>query len=611
MRLSPRSNTLYACTPQDPARILYLCNTASPLDATTSIPPHLSQRMSKTTTTSFFSWRGAFQIALAVAAFFMVDPYIRKLLSFVQEHCIAELSPCGFGAFICLLVVCCFCLLFGRYKNTYIPVQLRCGLLLLAAAYLYYRYYGVSSCYDFWKISFCGWKMPLVAWTDLLLLPIAFCLLRARKKNDISVSREEVAPEQMGVQPIEMDRAIELDAEDRLDFRGMIKGLFADLSSLDLREESLTMGIVAQWGQGKSSFINLLMKKAGDHGDVVVRFTPRASKSVHHIQDDFFDLFATGLSKYYMGFGFLLGRYTKHLGLLGQYEWTRPLESVLTLLLPEKNVEAINEAIASIEKRVYVAIDDLDRLTGEEIIEVLKLIDRNASFHNVVFVMAYDKAYINNVLRQYLDHGLDHSFIDKYVTWEVMLPDQREYLKDFMLLSLKSRLPEEFPSIRKSWRVYDVDLIVEHLGSIRHLKRYVNLLVLQYKGIQDRVDPMDFLLLSLLRYKYIAVYHRLLEVEGWLVLAGANSDGDPFYLMDLNRVTRDFEVNGWDGKAQEILCRLFGSLSDFSRIDPNFPLPNAIAFAYAFPDYFRYIDRQEEGNSLRQELKYEGAVHDE
>lgn len=525
----------------------------------------------------------------------MVDPYIRKLLSFVQEHCIAELSPYGFGAFVCLLVVCCFCLLFGRYKNTYIPVQLRWGLLLLAAAYLYYRispcyYYRLSPEFYFWRIPLGDWKLIPIAWMDLLLLPIAFCLLRARKKNDISVSREEVAPEQMGVQPIEMDRAIELDAEDRLDFRGMIKGLFADLSSLDLREESLTMGIVAQWGQGKSSFINLLMEKAGDYGDVVVRFNPRASKSVHHIQDDFFDLFATGLSKYYMGFGFLLGRYTKHLGLLGQYEWTRPLESLLTLLLPEKNVEAINEAIASIEKRVYVAIDDLDRLTGEEIIEVLKLIDRNASFHNVVFVMAYDKAYINNVLRQYLDHGLDHSFIDKYVTWEVMLPDQREYLKDFMLLSLKSRLPEEFPSIQKSWRVDDVDLIVEHLGSIRHLKRYVNLLVLQYKGIQGRVDPMDFLLLSLLRYSYLPVYHRLLEGGGWLVLAGVDSEGEAFYLMDLNRVARDFEANSWDAKAQEILCRLFYLYSDFTRMDPTSPRPNAIACAYAFPYYFRYIE---------------------
>ena len=525
----------------------------------------------------------------------MVDPYIRKLLSFVQEHCIAELSPYGFGAFVCLLVVCCFCLLFGRYKNTYIPVQLRWGLLLLAAAYLYYRispcyYYRLSPEFYFWRIPLGDWKLIPIAWMDPLLLPIAFCLLRARKKNDISVSREEVAPEQMGVQPIEMDRAIELDAEDRLDFRGMIKGLFADLSSLDLREESLTMGIVAQWGQGKSSFINLLMEKAGDYGDVVVRFNPRASKSVHHIQDDFFDLFATGLSKYYMGFGFLLGRYTKHLGLLGQYEWTRPLESLLTLLLPEKNVEAINEAIASIEKRVYVAIDDLDRLTGEEIIEVLKLIDRNASFHNVVFVMAYDKAYINNVLRQYLDHGLDHSFIDKYVTWEVMLPDQREYLKDFMLLSLKSRLPEEFPSIQKSWRVDDVDLIVEHLGSIRHLKRYVNLLVLQYKGIQGRVDPMDFLLLSLLRYSYLPVYHRLLEGGGWLVLAGVDSEGEAFYLMDLNRVARDFEANSWDAKAQEILCRLFYLYSDFTRMDPTSPRPNAIACAYAFPYYFRYIE---------------------
>jgi len=149
VRLSPRSNTLYACVLQDPARILYLCNTASPLDATTSIPTHLSQRMSKTTTTSFFSWRGAFQIALAVAAFLMVDPYIRKLLSFVQEHCIAELSPHWFGAFVCLLVVCCCYILPRRYKRTYIPVQLRWGLLLLAAAYLYYRlsprcYYRLS-----------------------------------------------------------------------------------------------------------------------------------------------------------------------------------------------------------------------------------------------------------------------------------------------------------------------------------------------------------------------------------------------------------------------------------------------------------------------------------
>ena len=515
MRLFSWSNTLYACVLPEPARILYLCNTASLLDATTSIPTHLSQRMSKTTTTSFFSWRGAFQIALAVAAFFMVDPYIRKLLSFVQEYCIAELSPYGFGAFVCLLVVCCFYILLGRYRNTYIPVQLRWGLLLVALAYLYYRYYGVSSCYDFWKISFCGWEISCVAWTDLLLLPIGVFLLPARKKNDISVPMEEVALEPMRVQPIQNDVAIERECDDWLGFSSMVGLLFEDLSSLDLSGESLTMGIIAQWGKGKSSYINLLMNEVKKHGDIIIRFNPRGSKSAANIQKDFFDAFATELSKYYAGFGFLLGRYTKHLGLLGQYEWTRPLESLLMLLLPEKDVEAINEAISTLGKRIYVVIDDLDRLTGEEIIEVLKLVDRNASFNNVVFVMAYDKEYVNNVLRKHLDHGLDHSFIDKYVTWEVILPEidsdvlmekMRGYLEGHVLW-----LPEEQQeSVLEGWS-YVEKIITENLASVRHLKRYVNLTLHRYREVYSKVDPADFFVLSLLQYKHLAIYNNLLK----------------------------------------------------------------------------------------------------
>ena len=474
--------------------------------------------MSKTTTTSFFSWRGAFQIALAVAAFFMVDPYIRKLLSFVQEYCIAELSPHWFGAFVCLLVGCCFYILLGRYRNTYIPVQLRCGLLLLAAAYLYYRlspcyYYRLSPEFYFWRIPLGDWKLIPIAWTDLLLLPIAFCLLRARKKNDISVSREEVAPKQMRAQGIQNDVAIERECDDWLGFSSMVGLLFEDLSSLDLSGESLTMGIIAQWGKGKSSFISLLMNEVKKHGDIIIRFNPRGSKSAANIQEDFFDAFATELSKCYAGFGFLLGRYTKHLGLLGQYEWTRPLESLLMLLLPDKDVEAINEAISTLGKRIYVVIDDLDRLTGEEIIEVLKLVDRNASFNNVVFVMAYDKEYVNNVLRKHLDHGLDHSFIDKYVTWEVTLPEVdsgvlKEKMRGYLENNLLGLPEEEKQRVLEGWSYVD-EIIAENLASVRHLKRYVNLTLHRYRGVYSKVDPADFFLLSLLQYRHLTIYNNL------------------------------------------------------------------------------------------------------
>ena len=450
----------------------------------------------------------------------MVDPYIRKLLSFVQEHCIAELSPYGFGACVCLLVGCCFCILLGRYRNTYIPVQLRCGLLLVAAAYLYYRispcyYYRLSPEFYFWRIPIGDWAVFRATWTDLLLLPLVVCVWLALKKKDVSGAIEEAALEQMGAQAIQNDVAIERECDDWLGFSSMVGLLFEDLSSLDLSGESLTMGVIAQWGKGKSSYINLLMNEVKKHGDIIIRFNPRGSKSAANIQEDFFDAFATELSKYYAGFGFLLGRYTKHLGLLGQYEWTRPLESLLMLLLPEKDVEAINEAISTLGKRIYVVIDDLDRLTGEEIIEVLKLVDRNASFNNVVFVMAYDKEYVNNVLRKHLDHSLDHSFIDKYVTWEVILPEidsdvlmekMRGYLEGHVLW-----LPEEQQeSVLEGWS-YVEKIITENLASVRHLKRYVNLTLHRYREVYSKVDPADFFVLSLLQYKHLAIYNNLLK----------------------------------------------------------------------------------------------------
>lgn len=464
--------------------------------------------MSKTTTTSSsdlsFWVRHIFAVCLVGVLYILVQPrlfpILEKVHKYLQENDLISWS--GWLVFLIMLYLICWIVL---HRKIYLPRSVALWFILLLAIYLYYR---LNSCYDFWKISFFGWEMPLVVWTDLLLLPIAFCLLQACKKKDISVAEQEVAPEQ-GVQPIQNDVAIKRECDDWLGFSATVKVLFEDLCLLDLRRESLTMGIIAEWGKGKSSFINLLINKVEVHGDIIIRFNPRGSKSAANIQEDFFDTFATELSKYYAGFGFLLGRYTKHLGLLGQYEWTRPLESLLTLLLPEKDNQAINDALYAIGRRVYVVIDDLDRLTGEEIIEVLKLVDRNASFNNVVFVMAYDKQYVNNVLRKHLDHGLDHSFIDKYVTWEVTLPEIDIWVLGDKMKSYLVGLPdEEKERVLKDWG-YVGGIVVGELPSVRHLKRYVNLTLPRYRKVYSQVDPADFFLLSLLQYRHLTIYNKL------------------------------------------------------------------------------------------------------
>lgn len=291
---------------------------------------------------------------------------------------------------------------------------------------------------------------------------------------------------------------------------------------------------------------------------------------------------------YYTGFGFLLGRYTKHLGLLGQYEWTRPIESLLTLLLPEKDEQAINAALYSIGRRVYVVIDDLDRLTGEEIIEVLKLVDRNASFNNVVFVMAYDKEYVNNVLSKHLSHGLDHSFIDKYVAWEVTLPEvDSEILKEKMKSYLEDHLfdlsKQEKERVLEGWRYVD-DIVIGYLESVRHLKRYLNLMIHRYRQVYNKVDPADFFLLSLLQYRYLGIYNNL----AWRMYIEL-IDSDFYCIPAEQKSTLTEEL---PSEALYLLKSLF-SYRPIGRESVNHPAVyrdlKLIRSKDAFPYYFRYM----------------------
>jgi P-loop domain protein, KAP family len=383
-------------------------------------------------------------------------------------------------------------------------------------------------------------------------------------------------------QAIDTDNAIVREKDDRLSFSTMAWVIHKNLKALDLSKGSLRVGVIAPWGRGKSSFINLLRKRLEWDGGIIIPFNPRGSKSVSSIPEDFFDTFAKELSRHYLGFSLLLARYTKHIGLLNQYEWTRPLGSLLTLLLPGKEQEAVNRTLRELGKRVYVLLDDLDRLSGEEILEVLKLIDRNASFSNTVFITAYDKAYVNNVLKKHLDHGLAHSFIDKYISWEIPLPEpDKETLERLMRRELSMRVKDRYPmiyeEIQKGWEEVG-STVVESLNSVRDLKRYLNLVIPRYCRIFSEVDCRDYFLLYLLCYKDLGVYlalhsRRILQLDvptKTYVLI-------PSYKEELKQVSQ------WKG-SKSILERLFAPSPEEEETYPRRPSLRNVS---RFDTYFR------------------------
>lgn len=581
------------------------------------------------------AWSRPIVIVSVVAVVFgMLQKPLLTLLSFIESTCLAPISPNWFGAFVFLLA-CYLLKQESDYRKIYVPRPVSLWLFLLLGIYLYYRHWEGS--FSFWSIPYLG----KVAWSDLLLIPWGGAVaiaLRSRSKKDywgigvtlvilcalgsfllqgqgtsllgwplgsIAIAVEacllmdvilyrwsyrlqlEIGPEaqktpELSYQTIDSDDAIESEEDDWVGFSELAWGVLWNLNALDLSKGALTVGVIAPWGRGKSSFINLLRKRLEWNGGIIIPFNPRGSKSISSIPEDFFDTFAKELSRHYLGFGLLLARYTKHLGLLNQYTWTRPLGSLLTLLLPGKEQEAVNRTLRELGKRVYVLLDDLDRLSGEEILEVLKLMDRNASFSNTVFITAYDKAYVNNVLKKHLDHGLTHSFVEKYISWEIPLPaPNKEMLGMLMEIELWMKLEDDYSTAyettQRGWTEVG-STVVESLNSVRDLKRYLNLMIPRYNGVFHEVDCRDYFLLYLLCYKDFGVYlalhsRRILQLD----ISTQTYVLIPSYEEELEQVSQ------WKG-SKSILKRLF-ALRSKGGVSLSGCLP--LRSALGFDTYFR------------------------
>lgn len=223
----------------------------------------------------------------------------------------------------------------------------------------------------------------------------------------------------------------------------------------------------------------------------------------------------------------------------------------------------MQNVITEIGRKIFVIIDDLDRLTAPEILEVLKIIDRNGSFKNVIFVVAYDKGYVNAVLRKYLGYEGSDMFTDKYFNFEYSLPAHNFYMeRQYVANYIRNKI-----TVNEGDAVTNADLltvwnrigdsVVRYLGLMRDVKRFVNILMSRLASVKDNVNIEDFILITLLRYKDLDLYYKLSTAD---MLIGGNQffEGDPalLYLKE----TAISEINerplGWKD-ATQILQRLF------------------------------------------------------
>ena len=292
-----------------------------------------------------------------------------------------------------------------------------------------------------------------------------------KKKKDILFKENSKFP----LPKFEEDKPITCSEDDELGFVEDVDLLFQSINDRQDSSSSFSIGINARWGDGKSSFINLLAEKfiTNKDGYILVRFNPRYANN-DSIQASFFETLFSELSKFDSRFKRSFNDYLKVIDVIADNNYLSALLSMTELFNREDEKEKINQAIKQLGKRVIVIIEDLDRLMKDEIIEVLKLIDGNASFDNLIFISAYDKDSIHSLIS--LDEC--NTYSDKFFTYERTLPLRSPNLMlKFLiehLIQNQGFSKDEEDEIRNVVRA-NSSLFQAYLHNLRDIKRYINL----------------------------------------------------------------------------------------------------------------------------------------
>lgn len=342
--------------------------------------------------------------------------------------------------------------------------------------------------------------------------------------------------------------------------------LISKLLNTNLSSESFAVGINGEWGSGKTTFLDVLRRRAETQA-YVVTFNPWLSNSPAQIVKDFFERLKTEFSVDYNHAKSI----DHYVDLINELNLSDSI-SIIAKIVKYGNQNDLESARLSVEeilpkdKPVMVFIDDLDRLEKDEIYEVLRLIRNTAKFRNVIYVVAYDKTYISGMLDT---KGITApaEYLMKIFQIEIKLPVYEDsLLRDVLIEELELQLGtrNKMKSEIVTWlsRNNNATLpLSDVLRNFRDVKRYANQIALDISHLQQGANTFDVMVsdlccLEMIRYRYEKYYKVLLDDRKQLIVL---DKGDDYYrLKKTEELPKDVRE---DTTLLALLKLLFGAKS--------------------------------------------------
>ena len=234
---------------------------------------------------------------------------------------------------------------------------------------------------------------------------------------------------------------------------------------------------------------------------------------------------------------------------------------------PEELKRQISKKLRESGQRVIIVMDDIDRLTSEEIRDVFRLVKAVADFPNTIYLLAFDFDLAAEALRTVQDTD-GAKYMEKIIQAPFTLPD----VATGQLLSLLRTGVEDIANNTKGVRAQDIESLdtdFEYLGylgfdellvSIRQVNRLLDAFTFTLPAVAGEVRLKDFVVLEGLRICQPRVYNLLVAKRSFFLGLGEalyskmpQDFGNPEKMRDLIQPEADRIAAASDSEEQKIV----------------------------------------------------------
>ena len=318
------------------------------------------------------------------------------------------------------------------------------------------------------------------------------------------------------------DKPIEIADEDLLGRADFAKQLGKGIIKFDSKE-NIVVGMYGKWGTGKTSIINMALQEItnlssswnDDIKPIVIKFEPWNFTNNENLITQFFYLLREKISQkenieLKNSIGEALEQYSGALEFASVIPQIGPLSSILKLSMvfagkqlkkkyAEKGIESAKESLVKIlkeqKKKIIVIIDDIDRLSNEQIRMIFQLVKQVACFPNTTYVLSMDKDVVCRALGD-IQQCSGEEYLEKIIQIPFNIPELNKDKVHQLLFHKLDEILESKSEIefnKEHWSKVYQGCISPYINTIRDVNRVVNCFQFKYDMIYSEVDFADLI----------------------------------------------------------------------------------------------------------------------